>query len=80
VRLVLIGAGHSHLEVLRIFGLLRPAGVAITLVDSQRRATYSGMLPGLIAGHYETNQIQIDLDRMCGFAGARFLNTALLEI
>ena len=80
MRLVLIGAGHSHLEVLRVFGLLRPAGVDITLVDSQRRATYSGMLPGLIAGHYETNQIQIDLDRMCGFAGARFLNTALLEI
>src|SRR5690606_29761769 len=36
-------------------------------------APYSGMLPGLIAGHYTRDDIHVDLARLCRRAGARLL-------
>ena len=71
-RLLLLGGGHSHLEVLRRFRALR--GVAdVVLVDPARFATYSGMLPGLIAGHYAFNDCHIDLAGLAQRAGARYV-------
>jgi selenide,water dikinase len=74
-RLLLLGGGHSHVEVLRQFGVRPIAGVDITLVSPVRFAPYSGMLPGLIAGHYKHHECHIDLERLARFAGARFLRT-----
>lgn len=74
-RLVLCGGGHTHVEVLRRFGRQPLAGVEIVLVSPNRFAPYSGMLPGLIAGHYRADEVHLDLDRVTRFAGARFLRT-----
>jgi selenide, water dikinase len=74
-RLLLLGGGHSHVEVLRQFGVRPIAGVDITLVSPVRFAPYSGMLPGLIAGHYRHHECHVDLERLARFAGARFLRT-----
>ena len=46
----------------------RPAGL-ITLVNRQSSTLYSGMIPGLIAGHYKRSEIAIDLRRLCDRAG-----------
>ena len=46
----------------------RPAGL-ITLVNRQSSTLYSGMIPGLIAGHYERSEVAIDLRRLCDRAG-----------
>jgi selenide,water dikinase len=74
-RLVLFGGGHSHVEVLRRFGLAPVPGVELVLVSPHRWTPYSGMLPGLVAGHYAYEAVHIDLDRLARFARARFLPT-----
>jgi selenide,water dikinase len=74
-RIVLLGGGHSHVEVLRRFGLAPAAEVELVLVSPHRRTPYSGMLPGLVAGHYTFAETHIDLERVARFAGARFLAT-----
>ncbi|MEO7728156.1 MAG: FAD-dependent oxidoreductase [Burkholderiales bacterium] len=74
-RVLLLGGGHSHLEVVRRFGMLPVLNTEITLVDAEPFSTYSGMLPGLIAGHYEFGDCHIDLARLAQRAGVRFINS-----
>ena len=54
MQMVLVGAGHAHLEALR--GLAGrgglPAGTRPTVMTHGRHTTYSGMPPGVIAGLY----------------------------
>jgi selenide,water dikinase len=72
-RLLLVGGGHSHVEVIRRFGLQPPAGVGVTVVSPDRHTPYSGMLPGLVAGHYAFDDCHIDLDRLCRNANVEFV-------
>jgi selenide, water dikinase len=72
-RLVLVGGGHAHVEVLRRFGLRREPDLEITLINTGRHSVYSGMLPGLVAGHYGWRACFIDLEVLSRFANARLL-------
>jgi selenide, water dikinase len=74
--IVLVGAGHAHVQVLRAFGMNPIAGVRITIVTDRLQAPYSGMLPGCIAGDYTTDEIHIDIARLARATGARLIHAA----
>ena len=79
-RLVLVGGGHAHVEVLRRLGLRPVPDVDITLISPGRNTIYSAMLPGLMAGHYGWRACHIDLEVLSRFAGARFLRDIAVGI
>jgi pyridine nucleotide-disulfide oxidoreductase family protein len=60
-RLLLVGAGHAHLSVLRAFRQVPPPDTQILLLTPYPRQVYSGMLPGWIAGHYSLDECVIPL-------------------
>jgi selenide, water dikinase len=71
--LVLLGGGHTHALVLRAWAMDPLPGARLTLIDPNPVAPYTGMLPGLIAGHYTRAEIEIDLVRLARAAGARLI-------
>ncbi len=77
---VLVGAGHAHVGVLRMIGMNPIPGVRFTLITRQVDTPYSGMLPGMIAGLYSADEAHIDTGPLARFAGARLYNSEVIGL
>ncbi|OUL27708.1 selenide, water dikinase SelD [Nostoc sp. T09] len=78
--LVLIGGGHSHAIVLRMFGMKPLPGVRLTLITTNSDTPYSGMLPGHIAGFYSHDECHIDLRPLAKFAQAQLYIDQVIDL
>jgi len=70
---LLLGAGHAHVQVLAELARHRPADLDVTVLTPFGYQTYSGMVPGLVAGHYSAEDCQIPLEPLMKAAGAKWL-------
>ncbi len=78
--IILVGGGHSHAIVIRHWHHQAVKNVRLTLISPQRMTPYSGMLPGLIAGHYQFDQTHIDLKTLAQWAGIDFIEDAVTAV
>jgi selenide, water dikinase len=73
--LVLVGGGHTHVQVLKSFAM-EPAPARLTVVLDTPVAIYSGMTPGLVAGDYRASELEIDVVPLARLARARVVLAA----
>lgn len=79
-RIILAGAGHAHLAALAQLVRTPLRGGRITLVTPRPRQIYSGMLPGLLAGHYRREETEIDVAALAERAYAQVVVDAVAGI
>ena len=78
--IVLIGGGHAHALVVKMWGMRPLPGVRLTLISNAVDTPYSGMLPGLISGEYRIEETHIDLFKLCSWAGVRFICAKVTQL
>jgi selenide, water dikinase len=69
-RVLLVGAGHVHLEILRRLALEPAPDLEVTIVSLEERHFYSGMTPGYLAGQYTVDDISSNVPAIARRAGA----------
>jgi pyridine nucleotide-disulfide oxidoreductase family protein len=79
-RLVLLGGGHAHVHVLQDFARQPLVGAELLLVSPFAQQTYSGMVPGVVAGHYQPTQCHIALPPLAAAARAHRVGGAAVGI
>ena len=72
-RVVLVGAGHTHVQLLRHWIMDPDPAIDATLVVDTPIAVYSGMAPGLVAGQYQRHELEIDAVPLARSAGVRVI-------
>lgn len=79
-RLLLIGGGHAHVQVLRALAERPEPGLSVTLATDRLLTPYSGMLPGHVAGFYSRADMHIDLARLSSVCGVTLIPSAATAI
>jgi len=72
LRLLLVGGGHCHLEVLRRFGQSPLPNVDLLLISAYPDHHYSGMVPGFLAGQYSQDSVRFLLEPLVSAMGGEF--------
>lgn len=67
---VLMGIGHTHLEILRRWGRDPVPGCRLICISPFPTTTYSGMLSGVLSGQLDVDAMQIEIAPLANAAGA----------
>lgn len=79
-RVVLVGGGHSQVQVLRAM-MMRPWPEArVTVVLDIPVAIYSGMVPGFVARQYRASELEIEVVPLARLAGAEVVLTPAVGV
>lgn len=79
-RLVLLGGGHAHVHVLQALAQTPLAGARAVLVTPFARQMYSGMVPGLVAGHYAAEACAIPLAPLAAAAQVELVEASAVAL
>lgn len=79
-KLLLVGAGHAHIGLLRRLRTEKLEGLEVALITEQPQSIYSGMLPGWMANHYRLDEISIDIASLCMQAGVRYIQRPIIKV
>ncbi len=77
---VLLGIGHTNAHVLRMWKMKPIPDTDLTCISDYTIATYSGMLPAVLAGQIPVERMQIDLVKLCASVGARLITDRVTGI
>lgn len=72
-QLVLLGAGHAHVQVMTRLASHPLLGARITLISPLAEQVYASMVPGFVAGHYGLEECTIPLEPLVRRCGIRWL-------
>jgi NADH dehydrogenase FAD-containing subunit len=78
--LVIVGAGHAHLTVLKNLKEFKDSGHRVTVVSSSSLHYYSGMGPGMLSGIYRPDEIRFNVKKMSEVRGAAFVEDNVVKI
>lgn len=70
---VLLGIGHTNAHIVRMWRMNPIPDTDLTCISDQPLASYSGMLPAVLANQIPRQQMFIDLVRLCSSVGARLI-------
>lgn len=79
-RLLLLGGGHAHVQVLSTLAQQPLPGWEVHLITPYTRQIYSGMLPGWVAGHYAIEACGINLAALARQAGVTLHQAAVTHL
>ena len=79
-QLVIVGAGHAHLTILKNLREFKNAGHGVTVVSSSSLHYYSGMGPGMLSGIYRPEEIRFNVKKMAESRGAVFIEDKVVKI
>jgi NADH dehydrogenase FAD-containing subunit len=79
-QLVIVGAGHAHLTILKNLQKYKDAGHGVTVVSSSSLHYYSGMGPGMLSGIYRPEEIRFNVQKMSADRGAVFIEDKVIKI
>ncbi|GEM_PF-48286 len=77
---VLLGVGHTHAHIVKQWAMGPLEDVNLICITNFLQATYSGMLPGVLAGDYRADQMQIDLIQLMSAAQAHWIQETVTRV
>ncbi len=78
--LVIVGAGHAHLTVLKNLKEFKNCGHNVTVVSASPLHYYSGMGPGMLSGIYRPEEIRFNVKKMSEDREAAFVADKVVRV